>query len=255
MNLAKPLLPAAVAALMTLLVPPQVGGQQDPASDGAAAGRARGKAKAGAGAGFDLSQLIGRLDANQDGKVTLDEVPEDRRPMVERLMQRLDANGDKALTRDELANARGPSQGGQKSPPAPPKAEASTTPANATTAVPAAGTALLPALDKNGDGTLAPEEIAVAVAALQALDKNGDGRLSPEELLAAPPKAAGAAGAGGAMVVAFIKKLDKNEDGKLGRDEAPKRFQENFDEFDENMDEALDSQELAKALAQFRKNQ
>ncbi len=212
----------------------QVDGQQSTQGDAAP------KAKAG----FDLSRLFDRLDANGDGKLALDEVPEQRRASVERLMKQLDANGDKVLTRDELTDPRSPSRGGQKSPPP------SSKPAETVTAGPAAGSALLPALDKDGDGTLSAVEIAAAVAVLQALDKNADGHLSPGELLKAEakPKAAGES----PRIAAFIKRSDKNGDGKLSREEAPKRFQDNFDEFDEDMDEFLNPEELAKALGQIQ---
>ncbi len=53
----------------------------------------------------DRHRLFERLDKNKDGKVTLDEVPEDRRPFIERLMRRADKDGDKAMTLEEFTKA------------------------------------------------------------------------------------------------------------------------------------------------------
>ncbi len=61
------------------------------------------------------------LDANRDGRVTLDEV----RPVIEARFRGLDANADNAVSRDELPQRRqgprqgaGPAQGGQAPAPA-----------------------------------------------------------------------------------------------------------------------------------------
>jgi Ca2+-binding EF-hand superfamily protein len=48
-------------------------------------------------------QLFRRLDKNNDGKVTMDEAPEDRKPMLERLFKRSDKDGDQSLTLEELS--------------------------------------------------------------------------------------------------------------------------------------------------------
>ena len=48
-------------------------------------------------AGPAPEQIFKRMDRNGDGKVTVDEVPENRRPMVERLIKRGDKDGDGAL--------------------------------------------------------------------------------------------------------------------------------------------------------------
>ena len=142
------LIPLATT-LVLLIVACSVSARQNPDSPAGAADPARTKAAA------TLSQVFDRLDANKDGKLALDEVPEQRRPLVERLMKQLDADGDKILTREELGNPPSPSRGGQKSPPAPPK-PASPAAAGTETA-PAAGSALLAALDKDHDGTLSPK--------------------------------------------------------------------------------------------------
>ncbi|HID24749.1 MAG TPA: EF-hand domain-containing protein, partial [Planctomycetaceae bacterium] len=47
-------------------------------------------------------QIFDRLDKNDDGKITSDEVPEQRREMFGRLVEKGDENGDGALSRDEF---------------------------------------------------------------------------------------------------------------------------------------------------------
>lgn len=51
-------------------------------------------------------QLFDRFDANGDGKVELDEVPEPARERVSKLIERLDRDDDGAVSRREVARAR-----------------------------------------------------------------------------------------------------------------------------------------------------
>ncbi|OHB73219.1 MAG: hypothetical protein A2V70_09445 [Planctomycetes bacterium RBG_13_63_9] len=51
-------------------------------------------------------QLFKRLDANQDGKVTVDEIPDGAPDRLKAMLKRADANGDKELTLDEMTEAR-----------------------------------------------------------------------------------------------------------------------------------------------------
>lgn len=48
------------------------------------------------------AELFDKLDANKDGVVTSDEVPDDKQAIFERLIRVGDANGDKKLSKDEL---------------------------------------------------------------------------------------------------------------------------------------------------------
>ena len=50
----------------------------------------------------DARQFFSRLDKNGDGKLTADEVSEERRALVERLVRRFDKDGDKALSPEEF---------------------------------------------------------------------------------------------------------------------------------------------------------
>ena len=53
----------------------------------------------------DPEKMFGRLDANGDGKIEADEVPEQMRPMFEKMLARADKNGDGAITKQELLAA------------------------------------------------------------------------------------------------------------------------------------------------------
>ncbi len=46
--------------------------------------------------------MFKRIDANADGKITTDEVPEERREAVGRMIRRGDKDGDGALSSDEF---------------------------------------------------------------------------------------------------------------------------------------------------------
>jgi len=50
-------------------------------------------------------RLFARLDANQDGQITADEVPEDAPDRMKRLLARADKDEDKVLTREEFNEA------------------------------------------------------------------------------------------------------------------------------------------------------
>ena len=47
------------------------------------------------------AELFKRADANKDGKVSLDEVPQERRERFKKLLERADKDGDHALSVEE----------------------------------------------------------------------------------------------------------------------------------------------------------
>jgi len=127
----------------------------------------------------DPAQFFRRLDTNGDGKLTADEGPEARRPMIERMIQRGDKDGDKALSLEEfLAGAKimetlkARAEGAEGRGPLPPGA---------------GGKTLFGALDADHDGKLSSAEIGAAIEVIQKLDKNGDGSVTMEEVFGQAP--------------------------------------------------------------------
>lgn len=110
--------------------------------------------------------MFGKLDANKDGKVTLDEVPAERKEIFERGMARFDKDGNKAYSLEEfkgMMSQLGGAPGG-----------------------PAGGEILKRIMegDKNGDGKLSKEEVPERMRdQFEKIDANSDGFVSKEEIL------------------------------------------------------------------------
>jgi Ca2+-binding EF-hand superfamily protein len=175
----------------------------------------------------DMVTTLFAYDANKDGKLSKEELPE----RMQGIFARADTNKDGFLTKDEVRAAMASQQprrmegGGERG--GPPM------------------DMLFRAIDKNGDGILSKEEIANASAALQTLDKNGDGQLTQDEVR---PQMRGG-GRGGnpqEMISRMFEENDKNHDGKLSKAEMPERMAEMFDRADTNGDGFLTKEELGK---------
>lgn len=135
-----------------------------------------------------VAELFRRFDANADGKITLDELPE---PMRERMQPAFERLGKEELTREEFTgilsrfgqqdrldreNARRegdrPRNGerpmerpeGFRRPDSPPRP------------------GVFRLLDADGDGRISREELDDAAERLKELDRNGDGYLEPREM-------------------------------------------------------------------------
>jgi Ca2+-binding EF-hand superfamily protein len=223
------------------------------------------------------SELFDKLDANHDGQITADEVPEEQRRLFNRLLRQNDGDHDGKLSRAEFLGAK------DDVPPANADAKSSENSPNdrRPEVTPGQrplgggmgpgqfgsgqfmmGIALLHALDTNGDGVLDASEIAAATASLKKLDTNSDGEISRDELRAAVPPAmmenlrAGLPGTGGgapggnpeAAMARLMTQFDTNKDGKLEKSELPPRLQEQFDELDRNHDGSLDENETRAIL-------
>lgn len=111
------------------------------------------------------------FDKNADGVLTKDELPE----RMQGLFARADANQDSKLTREELtklATASAPANSGG----GPPRGEGRPgfggPPADP----------IFTALDTDHDGKVSAAEIAQAAASIAKLDKNQDGRITEDEV-------------------------------------------------------------------------
>lgn len=121
---------------------------------------------------------------------------------------------------------------------------------------------LVAALDTDHDGSISAAEIAAGPQALAALDKNGDGRIALEEVMVRRPQGGERGegqgeGQGGAVSPDLVNTLfsfDENKDGQLSKTEVPERMQGIFLRADTDHDGLLTRDELTKAtVAQDRR--
>ncbi|HEX3658855.1 MAG TPA: EF-hand domain-containing protein [Pirellulales bacterium] len=186
--------------------------------------------------------IFEQLDANGDGKLVIEEVPEERRPRFAILIERADADGDKSLTLVEftegMAMMRGEGKPGQPGTPPPPPP-------------PGPGDAIFKALDSNSDGKLSKDEIQAAPKSLEKLDRDGDGEITRRELGGPRPyqSASRPDGAPGEGAMPFFRRMDTNNDGKLSKDEVGERLRENFDRVDTDGDGYIQPEEMQKVMA------
>lgn len=147
-----------------------------------------------------LERLFSQADKNNDGKLSRDEIPEERREMLGRLLDRLDDDGDGAVTKEQFLRAmqrlsetgRRPDGNPEGKPNAAdrpgtkPEGRPEGKPEGKPESRPTAGAGFLPpllgALDANKDGEISGEEIEQAAKALRTLDQNGDGKLTRDEI-------------------------------------------------------------------------
>ena len=138
--------------------------------------------------GQRLQQMADRIfkerDANQDGKVTVDEVPEQRREGYRRLLQQFDVGEDEGLTKEQFTKALGRLMRQGNSGPANPRNDAK--PEN-----------------KDRPRNLPPLE--QLLQRVQAADTDNDGKISREE---APEK-----------MRQFFDRIDGDSDGFLDESE------------------------------------
>jgi Ca2+-binding EF-hand superfamily protein len=141
-------------------------------------------------------RFLAQLDKNGDGKLTPDEVPEERREQLTRMIRRADKDGDGALSQEEfaaVAKQRAEMAKMRTAKPGEKPAEAPTAmkknkpgpnkPGNKMQGqVQATPASLFRAVDKDRDGKLNGDEISSASDAIKSLDKNGDGTVTAKEI-------------------------------------------------------------------------
>ncbi len=130
----------------------------------------------------DPRRIFQRFDKNGDGKVTLDEVPEERKKMVGRMIQRAGKNADQGLSLEEFTAAFAAIRPDKGQPLA---SSTTQTPSAAAPGIPRAS--LFGALDTDHDGKLSSGEIAAAAETIRKLDTDGDGFVTLQEILAQKP--------------------------------------------------------------------
>jgi len=173
----------------------------------------------------DSAELFVKLDANKDGFVTADEVPEGQKSLFDRLVRNADTNGDKQLSKAEFA-------AGLKPDDAPRQPLAGGGPPGRRGGAAPQGDAgqRFQRLDANKDGKISKDELPEPLQQNFArLDANSDGSLSTEELARGGMGFLPRPGAPGApppeQLAADFDRLDANKDGKLTKDEVPEERQ------------------------------
>jgi len=212
-------------------------------------------------------QFFERFDRDQDGRVTLEEIPEPIRERVKPLFDRL---GKSAITSEDFARIRGKQPANAQGDPS---------------------TMMLPEerrssqsqprffllLDQDQDGKLSPQELAQTGQLVKQLDRNGDQQLELSELVGNGQRSGRKARGEGAaaadrprrpemdskpgqqlpsvqkisdqdLVERLFERFDRDGDGLVSREEAPDRIQRNFSRLDQNQDDGISSKELAEAF-------
>lgn len=188
------------------------------------------------GTGSGREAYFATLDANGDGRLSVEEVPEAAKALVAALLDRVGKKRTDALTKDEYVRLVKMGGGSANDSPKP------------------AGPGLMQTLDVNRDGKLTRQELAAAVAKFDLLDADESGDLDARELLgAADTEAVTDDGENDRLVERIFDDLDTDDDGfvdvKEARAEGVERLAENFERIDTSEDGRIDLAEFKKSIA------
>lgn len=208
------------------------------------------------------ASLFEKLDANSDGKLVKDEVPEEQRRFFERLVRLGDGNDNGELTREEFekATSEQTQPGGQPGfgqpgfgQPGQGRNPAAVNPAE-----------FFKRIDRNSDGKLSRDELPdfMRERVGRMLDDAGKDSLTLEEFMQLRQRMEGAvgnrSGANGRPVAnpeETFKRLDTNNDGKLLLSEIPEQarrfFGPLFERLGKGPDAGISQDEFAQAARQF----
>ncbi len=116
-------------------------------------------------------ELFKQLDANDDGQISLTEVPDALVERFEQLMERADRDGNEQISETELMAVSRQLQAREATRPSPVELQQ--------------GIArMVKRFDRNGDGALSPQELPRRMAnRFQRMDADGDGQLDRDELV------------------------------------------------------------------------
>lgn len=164
------------------------------------------------GVGFPIGQFFERFDANGDGKLTLEEIPERARPQLERLFE-----GREEITLDQLRSMRNEPNAGS----------------------------FIRRLDADGDGKVKLSDLPQYLRPrLEPLfERLGTDELEVDRLIQALGQQGDRRPPEGRPAPAFLRVLDGDRDGRISREELAAAG-EKFDELDRNGDGQIDLPEL-----------
>ena len=169
--------------------------------------------------------LFKELDKNSDGSLVLDEIPEDRRPFLERLIRIADANEDGKLTPDEFANGFKPEAKPDQPQAGPDERGRRGGPGGRPEVNP---DQIFERLDQNKDGKLTKDELKDRPGILRLFERLGKGELTKDD---------------------FAKGRERPPEGRAdrrpeGRPESPDNPEELFQRMDGDKDGKVDLKEV-----------
>lgn len=199
---------------------------------------------------FNGEEIFKRLDADGDGKVKPDDVPQERREGFRRMLEKVDADGDGAASAAEFR------KGFEMMAAAAPGARPGSPPPGG----PNAMEQVFRTLDADGNGALSKEELSNAATALAKLDRNGDGLVQREEAMPRPgaqpgqgrPEPGQPGRPEGGQLIGYLMRQDADGDKMISKEEAREKLKENFDKVDRNADGKVDETELKQMVERMQ---